>query len=301
MQGQPKPSSESEMNWALRYIVTPGYLKAMGIQLKRGRFFTNHDDNHSPLVVVIDEEFARKFFGREDPIGKRLELQDPGEVEIVGITSHVKQWGLDSDDKETLRAQLYRPLLQEDDKLISKIGLGVDVVMRAASSPASVFNEIRAVSANMDREQSAFGMETMNEVIAGTLAERRFSMILLSTFAGLALLLAVIGVYGVTSYSVGRRTNEIGLRMAIGAERGEILRLILREGMRLSLVGIGVGVAASLLLTRLLSDLLFGVSPHDPLTLTVVAVLLAAVAAAACWIPAARAMRVDPVVALRYE
>lgn len=302
MQGQPKPASEADMNWALRYIVGPDYLKAMGISLHQGRFFTNHDDNHAPLVVVIDEEFAHKFFANQNPIGKRLELQDPnGEAEIVGVVAHVKQWGLDIDDKQKLRAELYIPILQQEDSVFSKMIPGVDVIVRSDQPPTQVFAALRRTSASMSSEQAIYDQQTMNEIISGTIGAQRFSMLLLAAFATLALILAMIGVYGVTSYSVGRRTNEIGIRMALGARRSEVFRLVLGEGLQLALLGTLLGIAAALLLTRLLSGLLFGVSAHDPLTLAGVAILLGVVAAVASWIPARRATRVDPMVALRHE
>ncbi|MGA8029664.1 MAG: FtsX-like permease family protein [Bryobacteraceae bacterium] len=274
----------------------------MRIPLLRGRFFTNRDDNHSPLTAVVDEEFARRFFGNKNPVGQRLELQDPpGEAEIVGLVGHVKQWGLDTDSQQKLRAEIYVPILQQFDEAISKMVPGVDVMVRCASSPTTVFNALRRASAAMSSEQVVYAPQTMDEVIAGTIAARRFSMILLGGFAALALVLAIIGIYGVTSYSVGRRTNEIGIRMALGAHRRQIFGLVLREGMRLALLGTFLGIIAALALTRLLSGLLFAVSAHDPLTLTGVAAVLAAVAAMACWIPARRAIRVDPMVALRHE
>lgn len=302
MKGQPKPATNADMNWALRYIVGSDYLKAMGIRLQRGRFFTNHDDNHSPLVVAVDEAFARQFFGNENPIGKRVELEDlGGEAEIVGVVAHVKQWGLDTDDKEKLHAQMYVPILQQEDGAISKMAPGVGVVVRYTGSPAAVFDALRHTSEQMDRDQLVSGMETMEEVIAASMAARRFSMILLSVFAGIALLLAMIGVYGVTSYSVARLTNEIGVRIALGASRKQILGLVLGEGMSLTMSGTIAGILAAMLMTRLLSNMLFGVSAHDPLTLGIVAVVLGVVAVIACWIPANRAMGVDPMVALRYE
>ncbi len=302
MPGQPKPSSESDMNWSLRYIVGPDYLKVMRIPLVRCRFFSNHDDNHSPLVMVVDEEFARKFFPNESPIGKRLELQDPsGEAEIVGVVGHIKQWGLDTDDKQQLRAQMYVAILQQQDPVMPKMVPGVDVVVRCAAPPTVVFNALRRASTSMNSEQVIYGAQTMNEIIAGTIAARRFSMILLGAFAALALLLAMIGVYGVISYSVGRRTNEIGIPMALGAPRSQVFSLVLGEGMKLASLGTLAGIVAALALTRLLSRLLFGVSAHDPLTFIGVAIMLAAIAAIACWIPARRAMHVDPMVALRHE
>ncbi len=302
MQGQPKPASESDMNWSLRYIVTSDYLKVMRIQLHRGRFFTEHDDRHSPLVIVVDDEFARKFFPNQDAIGKRVELQDPrGEAEIVGIVAHVKQWGLDTDDKEKLRAEMYVPFFQQEDAVMLKMAPGIDVVVRCAKSPSAALEALRRTSVSIDPQQTLFGMQTMIQVISATMAARRFSMIILSVFAGIALLLAIVGVYGVTSYSVGRRTSEIGIRMALGAKRSEILRLVLGEGMSLAGLGTLFGIIAALLMTRLLSSLLFGVSAEDPLTLASVALVLGFIAAVACWIPASRAMRVDPTVALRHE
>jgi len=302
MQGQPKPASEADMNSALLYIVSPDYLKAMGIALHKGRFFTNHDDNHAPLVVVVDEEFAHKFFANQNPIGKRLEPQDPnGEAEIVGVVAHVKQWGLHTDDKQKLRAELYIPIFQQEDSVFSKMVPGVDVIVRSNQPPTQVFAALRRASASMNSEQAIYGQQTMNEVISGTIGAQRFSMMLLVAFSSLALILAMIGVYGVTSYSVGRRTNEIGIRMALGARRSEVFRLVLGEGMQLAVLGTLLGIVAALLLTRLLSGLLFGVSAHDPLTLAGVAILLGVVAALASWIPARRATRVDPMVALRHE
>lgn len=303
LKGKPRPASESEMNWALRYAVGSDYLKAMGIALHRGRFFNDRDDNHSPLVAVIDEEFAHKFFNNRNPLGKRLELYgNPAhEAEIVGVVAHVKQWGLDTDDKEQLRAQLYLSILQQQDEAILNMARGVDVIVRSALPPSLTFEALRRTSSRMDREQTVFGMQTMDEVVARTMETRRLLVALLSVFAAIALLLATVGIYGVTSYTVGQRTNEIGIRMALGATRGQILRSVLGGGMLRALLGIAMGVAAAFGLTRLLSGMLFGVSPYDPITLGSVAVLLGVVAGVACWIPARRAMRVDPMTALRYE
>lgn len=297
LKGQPKPASENDMSWALRYIVGPDYLKVMRVSLVRGRFFNEHDTAKSQLVAVIDEEFAHKFFGLEDPIGKRLELDDPsGEAEIVGVVGHVKQWALDTDRKHPLQAQLYIPILQQQNPSV-----GVDVLVRFTSSATSVFRALRRASAAMNSGTVIYGAETMNEIIDRGIAARRFSMILLAAFAGVALVLAMMGVYGVTAYSVGRRTNEIGIRMALGARRGQVFQLVLKEGMALASVGTVAGLAAAMGFTRLLSNLLFGVSAHDPVTLVSVAGLLSAVLALACWVPARRAMQVDPMTALRHE
>jgi predicted permease len=306
LQGQPKPTNEADMSWALRYFVGPDYLSAMRIPLVSGRFFTHSDDNHSPRVVVIDEEFAHKFFANENPVGKRVEVTDPaGEAEIVGVVGHVKQWSLSedlpSDDAPPLRAELYFPSMQQQDGVMRLLVPGVNVVVRCDGPTAGVLAALRRTSAEMNGEQVISGVQTMDEIIAQTISERRFSMILLGAFAAVALLLAMIGVYGVISYSVERRTNEIGIRMALGAERSTVFRLVLGEGMRLAVIGAVVGIVAALALTRLLLSMLFGVSAHDPLTFAAVALVLSVVAAVACWIPAWRATRVDPMIALRHE
>jgi predicted permease len=320
--GQPKPANENDMNWTLDYIVGPDYLRVMGIPLLRGRFFTPGDDEHAPLVGVVDEVFARKYFGDEDPIGKRInmfsiDLSSNGtKVEIVGVVGHVSQWGLDRDKTQPLRAQLYLPDVQMSDPYIANVpgGGGTYVMVRADGTVPGLLEALRQTARRMDSEQVMYSPETMDEIIAGTLAPRRFSMILLGVFAGLALLLASVGIYGVVSYLVGQRTHEIGLRMALGARRTDVLRLILGHGMKMALAGVAFGLAAAFGLTRLMAqtapdeaartksaNLLFGVSATDPLTFFAVALVLLLVALAACYIPARRAMRVDPMVALRYE
>ena len=295
--GQPKPASESEMNWAIDYVVDYDYLRIMGIPLKSGRFFTAQDDEHAARVAVVDEVLANQFFAGQSAIGKRLHLSGGEILEIVGVVGHVKQWGLDTDDKETLRAQLYTPFMQLPAK---GIGGGAGVVVRS-DQPAAVFQSIRQANNQMSSEQVVFGAQTMSEVIASSLAERRFSMILFGIFAGLALLLASIGIYGVVSYLAGQRTHEIGIRMALGAKQTDVLRMVLGAGMKMTVIGIFIGLLAALGLTRLMANLLFGVSATDPLTFVGVGTILAIVALAACHVPARRATRVDPVVALRYE
>jgi len=295
--GQPKPASESEMNWAIDYVVDYDYLRIMGIPLKSGRFFTAQDDEHAARVAVVDEVLANQFFAGQSAIGKRLHLSGGEILEIVGVVGHVKQWGLDTDDKETLRAQLYTPFMQLPAK---GIGGGAGVVVRS-DQPAAVFQSIRQANNQMSSEQVVFGAQTMSEVIASSLAERRFSMILFGIFAGLALLLASIGIYGVVSYLAGQRTHEIGIRMALGAKQTDVLRMVLGAGMKMTVIGIFIGLLAALGLTRLMANLLFGVSATDPLTFVGVGTILAIVALAACYVPARRAMKVDPIVALRYE
>ena len=299
--GQPKPANDNDMNWALNYVVEADYLKVMNIPLRSGRFFTNQDDEHAPKVAVIDDALAQKFFGGTDPIGKRLHVNSTDQiVEIVGVVGHVKQWSLDTDHKESLQAQLYTPFMQLPDKAMSQSAPGVGVLVRSEGS-APVFESLRRASAQMSSQQVVFGAQTMNEIIANSLAERRFSMTLLGIFAGVALVLASVGIYGVVSYVVGQRTQEIGVRIAMGAQRTEVLRLVLAQGTAMAALGTGIGLVAALALTRLMGTMLFAISAADPLTYFSVIAILFAVSLAACFLPARRASRLNPVDALRYE
>jgi predicted permease len=301
-EGQPKPTSNSEMSWGIDYIVEPDYLRAMGIPLLRGRFFTVQDNEHAPQVVVVDEIFAGKYFPHQDPIGKRIHLSRGDELaEIVGVVGHVRQWGLDADDLQPLRAQYYIPCMQMSDDFIALSPSGSGVVVRFDERASGLLDSIRRTSAQMSSQQVIFGAQSMEGIISDSLADRRFSMILLGVFAVLALVLASVGIYGVISYLVGQRTHEIGVRMALGAESRDILRLVLGQGGRMAGIGITLGVGAALGLTRLMANLLFGVKATDPLTFAVVSLLLCGIALLACYVPARRAMKVDPMVALRYE
>jgi predicted permease len=306
LDGQPKPASQNEMSWALDYIVEPGYLQTMGIPLQRGRFFTPQDNEHAPRVAVIDDVFARKFFGNQDPLGRGVMLNDSlknagTRAEIVGVVGHVNQWGLDSDDTEQVRAQLYIPCMQMPDEFFSLVPGGISVVVRAANTTAGLLDGIRSSSRQMSSDQVIYAAQTMDEIISDSLAARRFSMILLGIFAALALLLSTVGIYGVISYLVGQRTQEIGIRVALGARRWDVLRLVLSHSVKMAVLGVLIGVAASLALTQLMGKMLYGVSATDPLTFVAVAAVLTFVALSASYIPARRAMRVDPIVALRYE
>jgi predicted permease len=298
--GQPKPASGSEMNSAWVYRVEPGYLPAMGIELKQGRFFTDQDTEKSQDVVVIDEVFAQKYFGTESPIGRRIRQGEYPPQQIVGVVRHVKQWSLDGDDRQSLQAQLYEPFRQFPDQAMSRLASGVLVFVRYQGS-APPFDSIRRVVQDHNKQSVVSRPQTMNEVVAGSLAPQRFSMILLDAFAVVALLLASLGLYGVISYLVGQRTHELGIRLALGAQRRDVLRLILSDGMKMTLAGVALGLVAAFGLTRLLAKMLYGVSATDPVTFTVIAVLLTAVALLACLVPARRATKIDPLVALRYE
>jgi len=301
LEGQPKPTNDNDMNWAIDYIVDSDYLKVMRTPLRAGRFLTSQDDEHSPLVVVVDKVFAEKFYPGQTVIGKRIHLKGMDRLaEIVGEVEHVKQWGLDSDDTQSVRAQLYLASMQMPDDYIKSTGSTVFVV-RSTSDPSALFAAIRRVSQQMSAEQVIYGEQTMDQVVARSLATQRFSMILLGAFAGLAMILASVGIYGVISYIVGQRTHEIGLRMALGAQKLDVLQLILGQGARLVVIGIALGVCGALALTRVMASQLFMISSTDPLTFAAVAGVLASVALAACYIPARRAAKVDPMVALRYE
>jgi predicted permease len=290
------------MNWAISYVVQEDYLKVMGIPLHRGRFFTGQDAERSQRVIVIDDVFARKFFGDRDPIGKRVNLVSlGGAAEIVGVVGHVKQWGLDSDDKQSLRTQLYFPYMQAPDEIMRLSSSGTGALVRFDGNTEATAGTIRKALKEISGEHLMISVQTMEEIIADSLAARRFSMIVLCIFAALALGLASMGIYGVISYLVGQRTHEIGIRMALGAKQSDVLRQILGESMKMTAIGILIGLLAAMGLTRLMANLLFGVSSTDPVTFLGVGTILAIVALAACYVPARRAMRVDPIVALRYE
>jgi putative ABC transport system permease protein len=293
--GQPKPSSTSQMQMALVYRVEPGYLNAMGIPLVRGRFFKTQDDERSSRVVVIDEVFARRHFPNTDPVGHRINYGD-GPLEIVGVVGHVKQWSLGADNKQTLQAQLYEPFSQT-----TGAPAGIDVVMRTGAAAPGVWDAIRRVVSEQNGQNVIFRSQTMTDVIAGSLAAQRFSTIVLDAFAAAALLLASVGTYGVISYLVGQRTRELGIRLALGAQRSDVVRLVVSHGMKMALSGVALGLVAAFGLTRLLTEMLYGVSATDPATFAGLATMLTAVALLACLVPAMRATRVDPIVALRFE
>ena len=300
-EGQPKPANPNDRSWAIDYIVEPGYLKAMEIPLLRGRFFTGQDNEHSPRVVVVDDVFARKYFPNENPVGKRILRDDASPEEIVGVVGHVKQWGLDADDTEKLRAQIYIPCMQMPDAFITMQASGSTVIIRSRQAGTGLLDSIRHASQQISSEQIIFNPQTMDQIIADSLAERRFSMILFGAFAALALLLASVGIYGVISHVVGQRTHEIGIRMALGARRLDVLRLILVGAGRVALIGVALGLVCALSLTSLLANRLYGVSPQDPITFVAVPSILIAVALLASYLPARRATKVDPMTALRYE
>jgi predicted permease len=274
----------------------------MRIPLELGRFLTSADNEHAPFAIVIDEQFAKLYFAGRNPIGRRVNLAILNKAaEIVGIVGHVKQWGLAEDAHSPIQAQFYMPIAQIPDQFMPLLAGGGLFVARTQGSPEVQMSAIRRALGKVNGEIVVYHTETMDGIISDSLAARRFSMILLGIFAALALALSCVGIYGVISYLAAQRTQEIGVRMALGAQRNDVLRLILGHGVKMALIGVAAGLAASLALTRLMARLLFGVSVYDPLTFLAVTCLLVLVALAASYIPARRAMRVDPMVALRYD
>lgn len=289
IEGRPKVENQPSTNY---YAVSADYFKAMGIPLLRGRVFTDRDTADTTRVAVINESMAQKFFPHEDPLGKRIHVTNGPTTyrEIVGIVGDVKEYGLD----RATPLQTYEPFLQKPNS-------SMFLIVRAAGDPANLSGAIRREVLSLDKEQPVASLRTLEQLIATTIAQQQFSMTLLGVFAAVALLLSAIGIYGVLSYAVTQRTNEIGIRMALGADQGAVLKLVVGQGMLLTLTGIGAGLVAALALTRVLATLLFGVSATDPLTFGAIALLLMLAALLACWIPARRAMKIDPLVALRYE
>jgi len=300
MDGKPKPATAAEMPETLVYIVSPGYLRVMGIPLLRGRFFSSQDSAQSRRVGVIDENFAREYFPNEDPIGRRV-MMGNAPVEIIGIVRHVEQWGVDSKLEGTVRVQLYTSVEQVADAGLDDVAKGAGIVVRTQAPNYPSPDAIRSAMQQMSSEQAVYGLQSMDQVISNSFASRRFAMVLLGVFALIALLLASIGIYGVISYMAGQRTHEIGIRISLGAQPRDVIGLVMGDAARMTAGGVLVGLIAAAGLTRLIKSMLFGISATDPVTFFGVAILLTAVAFGACYLPTRRAMRVDPIVALRYE
>lgn len=301
-EGETPPANQNDMTFALFYLVTPQYPQALRIPIQRGRFLSDRDDEQSPVTAVIDASFASKYFPGVDPVGKRINIGLlEMKAEIVGVVGHVEHWGLGDKKHETLQAQLYLSVWQVPDRFWSLLSSGSGYVARTTAAPLGVMGGIREAAAKADPSSVVYGARPMEEVVANSIATQRLAMIMLSIFSAVALLLSAIGIYGVISYVTGQRTQEIGIRVALGASGGDVLRMVIGEGMRITVVGVAVGLAAALALTRLLATLIYGVGAWDPVTFVGVALLLTSVALFACYIPARRATRVDPMIALRYE
>jgi putative ABC transport system permease protein len=296
IEGRPEVTKE-ERPLAECRTVTPHYFESMDIPLFKGRDFAETDTKQSPNVAIINEAFARRHFPDEDPLGHRLALQgqfrDP--LIIVGVVGNVRDFGLD----EPPPSAIYYPYLQSP--LFENYYRSMTIVVRTKSDPVAMAESLRAEMLSMDQTLPVYALKPMTEYLRDSLSRRRLNLVLLSVFASIALLLAAVGIYGVISYSVAQRTHEIGIRMAIGAHSRSILGLVIRQAMLLTLAGIALGIAAAFVLTRLMESLLFEVSTTDPLTFAIIAVVLAGVALAASLVPALRATRVDPIVALRCE
>ncbi|MGH9636220.1 MAG: ABC transporter permease [Candidatus Angelobacter sp.] len=306
--GRPKPDHPGDFPMLIEYDVEPDYLKVMQVPLKRGRFFTAADNEHTAAVAVIDQSMADKYFPGQDPIGQYIDLNtNPSSLEkfpnpqIVGIVGHVNQWGLDSNGPDALHAQMYLPLMQIPDKELQRAGVATDVFVRMQGAGSSNLAALRSRLLEFNSGMVVHNPENMEKTVADSISNKRFTMTLLGVFALLALLLASIGIYGVLSYMVGQRSKEIGVRMALGAQKLDVLRMILKDGARMTLAGILIGLVGALVLTRLMRSMLYGVKPTDPLTFICVAALLCAIALLACYLPARRAMKVDPMEALRHQ
>jgi predicted permease len=302
VEGRPKPAEQSQMDLALFYGVDPDFLGVMRVPLLRGRFLSAQDNEKSSCAVAIDEEFARKAFPNQDPLGQHINLELVSmKCEVVGIVGHVKHWGLDADATAKVHSQMYMAFRQFPDGVMDLASTDANYAVRTSNDPYSVVPALRQAISGINGKMVMYGEESMQDTIRNSLAARRFTRLLLGSFAVLALILAAVGIYGVVSYAVTQSTHEIGVRMALGADRRAVLKTVLKGAMSMAALGIAVGAAAAFAVTRVMKDLLFGVSATDPFTFGAVALLLAGVTLLASYIPALRATKVDPIVALRYE
>ena len=294
---------ENKRPIALATSVTPDYLKVMGISLRQGRFFDDHDRMGQELVVVIDDVLAQHAFGGKEPVGKRLWVPEmsPDPVRVVGVVGHVRYWGLASDDQAQVRAQFYYPFAQVPDSLLRRWSELMSIAVRTSSPPLNAVEPLRRELRSATGDQALYEVRTMEQLASGTLARHRFLLLLFGIFAGLALLLACIGIYGVLAYLTGQRVPEFGVRIALGASAGDVMRLVLRQSLGMIFAGVGVGILAALAAGRLLVHLVDGMRPTEPSTFAIMIPILVAAALFASFLPARRASRIDPMSALRQE
>jgi predicted permease len=294
---------ENQRPMALATSVSPDYLKVMGISLRRGRFFNDEDRVGGELVIVIDDVLAQNAFGEQDPIGKRLWMPDMdyGPFTVVGVVGHVRHWGLAGDDQAQVRAQSYYPFSQLPDQFLRRWSELMSVVVRTNVAPLSVVDSLRHEVRGASGDQVLYEVRTMEQLARGTLARQRFLLLLFGIFAGLALLLACIGIYGVLAYLTGQRVPEIGVRMALGARPADVIWLVLRQSLGMIFVGVGVGLFGAVAAAHLLEYLVEGVRRADLSTLAIMIPVLVIAALLASFVPARRASRVDPMTALRQE
>ena len=275
----------------------------MGIPLRAGRFFDEHDRMGSALVVVIDDHLAQHAFGGKDALGKRLWIpaMGPVPVQVVGVVGHVRHWGLAGDDQSRVRDQIYYPFAQVPDPLLHFFSSVMSIVVRTSIPPLSAVEPLRHELRGTTGDQVLYDIRTMEQLVSGSIARQRFLLVLFGIFAGLALLLACIGIYGVLTYVNSQRVPEIGVRMALGATARDVMGLVLRQSLGMIFGGVGLGIAASLAAARLLQKLVAGVSQTEPLTFATMVSVLVIAALIASFLPARRASRVDPIRALRQE
>jgi len=296
VEGQQQPS-DSNLPMALYRVVSPDYFRAIGIPVDRGRPFDVHDNSQAPPVVVINRRLANQFWPHSDPVGRRLKVgpaDSPNPwATVVGVVGDARQSGLYGEPD----LEMYVPYAQERRSFVAPR----DLVVRTKGEASVIAAAVRAAVWNVDKDQPVSNVRTMNQVLSETVSQEKFQTLLLTLFGSLAVLLACIGLYGLISYAVTNRTNEIGLRLALGAQNADVLTLILKQGVVVTFVGIVVGLSVAFALTRILTGMLFEISPTDPLTFFSAAALLFVVAVLACYVPARRATKVDPLVALRYE
>ena len=301
------PPPNAQFNIASMTAVSGQYFQAIGATLLRGRFFTPQDTASELPVAIITQSIAKQYWPGQDPVGKRIrwgirESQNRTWMTVVGVVADLKQYSLETpSDPQILLASDQLEQEESNPSNVSGDLRSMYVVVRGHSSAQSLAADLKNALRGLDSRLAIANLQPLTETVAASAAPQRFNMMMMTGFGGIALLLASIGLYGLISYSVSQRTHEIGVRMALGAKRTNVLGLILRHALKLTLIGVGIGVAGALALTQLLSSLLFGVKPTDPLTFIVVSLILSGVAALASYIPARRAMRVDPMVALRYE